>query len=63
MDGNIGKRAEELSGMYVAVTNDARRWGVVVGLNAVSGFESEETDTLECGRAGKDYLSKGDCSL
>ena len=62
MDGNIGKRAEELSGMYVVVNNDARRWGVVVGSNAVCGFGSEETDRLECGRAGKDCLiSKGDC--
>ena len=60
MDGNIGKRAEELSGMYVAVINEARRWGVVVGLNSVSsGFGSEETDRLECG--GKESLSKGDC--
>ncbi len=29
------------------------------GLNAVSGFGSEETDRLECG--GKECLSKGDC--
>ena len=29
------------------------------GLNAVSGFESEETDRLECG--GKECLRKGDC--
>ena len=59
MDGNIGKRAVELSGMYVTVINEARRSGVVVGLNAVSGFGSEETDRLECG--GKECLSKGDC--
>ena len=61
MDGNIGKCAEELSGMYAAVINEARGWGVVVGLNAVSGFGSEETDRIECCMAGKECLKKGDC--